>query len=445
MPKLRATTSVLLAGALVIAACGDDDDEDTTSDTTAAAAPTTTAGGAAEPATTTDGAAPTTGASALPEETGPADESLEPVVIGWMNIDDGVPSFPATTEGFVAGMEYATERLGGIDGRPIEVRTCSVGLDDASIQQCAQQFANDDAVTLVATGYVINAGGPHYPIFESAGMPVNLQTPLQQPDLTTDIGVSYFPGNPGISAGLPYFLATYQDAQSIAVVVSDNDAGRGAIQLIEQLGEVNPEMADVEITPVFVSDDEVDLTGPIRAAGADQADAFLPLVAASGCIQVANALDSLGIDVPVASTGLCAAQEVQDAVGEKIEGWFIGFSGTPPFLGPGVDDELDLFLEVYPEYGDEALQFGASASQGFGQALALWEVGNGIGADGISRDAWLEAMRTFEGPVFMGPREISCPGPVFPSVCGGQSRVYQYTADGFVDATDGEAIDPFAG
>jgi ABC-type branched-subunit amino acid transport system substrate-binding protein len=379
----------------------------------------------------------------VPEEVGPADDSLEPVVIGWMNTDEGTPSFPATTAGVEAAAAYINDKLGGFDGRPLEVRTCSTGLDDASIQACAQEFANDDDVSLVATGYVLNAGGPQYPIFDAVGMPVNIGVPLQAPDLSYENGVAYFPGNPGISAGLPFFLAKYQGAKKIAIVVSDNDAGRGAIQLVEAT-KSNPIMADVEITPVFVSDDEVDLTTPINAAGAADADGFVPLVAQAGCVQVANALDSLGLDVPVATTGLCAAKEVTDQVGDLTDGWFIGFSGVPVFSGPGVDPEVDLFLEQYPEYGPPDQQFRTSASQGWGHMLTLWAVAQEIGADNLTREGWSEGQKAYTGVVNLGPRSVECPGPAFPTVCGGASRVYELSGGAFTDATDGETIDPFA-
>jgi hypothetical protein len=73
-------------------------------------------------------------------------------------------------------------------------------------------------------------------------------------------------------------------------------------------------------------------------------------------------------------------------------------------------------------------------------AIALWEVGNEIGADRITRETWLEGMGGFTGPVFLGPREVSCPGRVFPSVCGKGSRVFQIVDGEFVDATDGQGV-----
>jgi branched-chain amino acid transport system substrate-binding protein len=434
----------------VLAACGSDDNGasgDTTAkpaDTTAKPADTT-----AKPADTTapgTTAAPSGGANAIPKESGPADSSKDPVVIGWMNNDEGLPSFPADTAGAQAVVKYINESLGGIGGRPVELDVCGVKVgDQASISGCAQKLVNNDKVNIVSTGFVIGSD-PLYPVFDAAGMPISIQVPLGAADLAAKTGFSHFPGNPGISAGLPAFLVDYKDAKSIAIVVSDNDAGKGAIELVKQVPTLKKN--NVEIKPVFVKDDETDYTVPIKAAGADTADAFLPLVAQSGCIQVAKALDQLGLkDKPVATTGLCADPSVTKEVAGGTDGWYIGFAGTPAFVGPGVDPEVDFYLEKYPTVGDPKDQFGAGASQSWGQLLALWEIGNKIGADKLSKETWLEGIKGFTGPVLLGAREVACPGPVFPSVCTSQSRVWQQSEGGakWTDATDGKYIDPFAG
>src|SRR5699024_9161963 len=104
---------------------------------------------------------------AIPEETGPADDSLEPIRIGMINMSDGTPSYPDVAVGADAGASYANAALGGIDGRPIEIVHCNVGADQASNQKCAQQFANDDDIGVVVHGYVFGAGFV-LPILEAA-------------------------------------------------------------------------------------------------------------------------------------------------------------------------------------------------------------------------------------------------------------------------------------
>lgn len=396
---------------------------------------------AGEAEETEDASTGAEGDSAVPEETGPADDSLEPVKIGWINNDDGPVSFPATTAGFETAIAYINDKLGGIDGHPVEGVLCSAALEQDSVRQCAQQMANDDSIDVVTSGYMV-VSEPVFPVLEQAGKPILVGNPLNVPDFTNpDTALAFMPGNPGISAGAPVYVVDHEDAEKVAIVVSNNDAGRSAMGLAEMVLEDDP----VEIASVFVNDDEADYTGPIQAAGAADADAFVPLVAQPGCIQVANAISTLGLDVPVGTTGLCGAPEVREAVGEKILGWTIGATGPlPQFAEPGTEPEADHYNEVFPEYGDEEMMYGPAATSGFSMALALWEIGNEIGYDALSPDTWFEGMKAFEGPVYLGPRTLAC-GSVeaFPGLCSTASRWFTITEDGLEDATGGVPVDPF--
>src|SRR5690606_818479 len=208
-------TSIRRAGAalimaLVVAACGDDDAS--SSDTTAAGGDevtTTVAGGEA-----VDDHDDTL---AIPTATGPADDSLEPVVIGMINMDEGTPSYPDVSIGVDAGVELINAELGGIHGRPVEIRHCNVGVDQATNQACAQQFANDKDVNLVIHGYVFGSSFI-FPILEAAELPVLLQTPLTAADFNATLAWGFQGGNAGGTAGTAGFAAKILDAQDIVVL-----------------------------------------------------------------------------------------------------------------------------------------------------------------------------------------------------------------------------------
>ena len=196
---------------------------DTTADS---AAPDTDAA----PADTTDGTtpadddgAPTDHSVAVPVPSGPADESLEPVVVGVINMDEGTPSYPDVSAGIDAAAALVNAELGGIQGRPVEIRHCNVGVDQASNQQCAQEFANDDSINVVIDGYVFGSGFV-LPILESTGLPVLLQTPLTPPDFEAALGWGFQGGNAGGTAGTAAYAAKFLDAENIVILGADNDA-----------------------------------------------------------------------------------------------------------------------------------------------------------------------------------------------------------------------------
>ncbi len=179
MGRRRQTTlmGVLVCAGLLVAACGDDDDggtaepaettaggeTETTAGSETTAGAETTAGEEEEPeatdaeATTPEGseAEPGGGAAggdegesargaeelraaleATADEPLAADDSLDPFVVGVVNIEgDPAGSFPEVTEGAEAAAQLINERLGGIGadveagtpGRPVELVVCRHG------------------------------------------------------------------------------------------------------------------------------------------------------------------------------------------------------------------------------------------------------------------------------------------------------------------------------
>src|SRR5947209_16894371 len=50
---------------------------------------------------------------------GKADPSLEPVVVGYVNQEGGVPAFPEATAGTEAAVAYGNNELGGVAGHKL--------------------------------------------------------------------------------------------------------------------------------------------------------------------------------------------------------------------------------------------------------------------------------------------------------------------------------------
>lgn len=422
-------TSIRRAGAalimaLVVAACGDDDAS--SSDTTAAGGDevtTTVAGGEA-----VDDHDDTL---AIPEAVGPADDSLEPVVIGMINMDEGTPSYPDVSAGVDAAAKLINAELGGIHGRPVEVRHCNVGVDQASNQKCAQEFANADDVNLVIHGYVFGSSFI-FPILEAAELPVLLQTPLTAADFNATLAWGFQGGNAGGTAGTAGFAAKILDAQDIVILGADNDATRAAVATIEAL----PAVQGRNVSATYISDSATDVTADVQASGAVEADAVLALVNAPQCVQVAQTLKDLGVQGTIISTATCAVPATLEAAPELFEGWHVVGSGLPPLLAEGASAELDYFRETFPKYGDEAKLQSFLALGGFGAMLAVWDIGNDL-PETLTRADWAEGLAGFTGPYFGGRNELSCPGPHFPAVCDNEVRVFELDDKGVMTQVQG--------
>ena len=428
MKVSRKLFAAAMALSLVAAACGDDDTETEAADTTATSE---SEGGASETEAATESETESGGGGAASGTA--ADPALEPVLIGWLNQDEGVPSFPGSTKGADVAVEYVNNQMGGIDGHPVELVKCSPGLDEASNQACAQEMANNADVHVVSSGFLIGSP-PVYPVLRAAGKPLLGGSPLNISDFTEKGAFFYSPGTPGIIGGMPEFVLNHLDGEKptkAAILHSDNDAGRAALPLIKP----ELEAAGIEVSVVSVPDDATDLVGPITAAGAADADVFFPLVSQPACIQVANALQNLGVDVTVVTTQLCADSAVRAAVNDGIQGWYVGGNGPSPKMGMGVDDDLDIYLTAFEEYGGSTEDASLSgATGGFSNIVVLAQLGTEIGFDNLSSEAWSEALASYDGAMFLGAPKIECPGPVLPNLCTTQYKMLEVSGDGFEPA-----------
>jgi branched-chain amino acid transport system substrate-binding protein len=423
-PTTVRRAAAVLALSLLVTACGSSDDDSSGSSGSGGDGPSSTV-------------APDTDTGSIPEPTGPADESLDPVKIGMINMDEGTPSYPDVSVGVDAAAELVNAELGGIQGRPVEVEHCNVGVDQASNQSCAQQFANDDDISLVVTGYVFGSAFV-YPILEAADVPVLIQTPLTQPDFEAANGWAFQGGNAGGTSGTAAYAAEYLDAESIVILGADNDALRAAVETIEGL----PAMEGVEVSTTYIPDTAADVTADVQASGAASADAVLALINAPQCVQVAQTLQDLAVEAPVISTATCAVPSTLDESPELFEGWTVVGSGLPPLLAEGSSAELDYFRETFPTYGPEDKLESFLAVGGFGALLAAWSIGNEL-PETLDRADWAEGLAGFTGPYFGGQDELSCPGEHFPAVCSNEVRAFVLDGEGVMSQVQ-DFFDPLA-
>ena len=124
-----------------------------------------------------------------------------------------------------------------------------------------------------------------------------------------------------------------------AVVYSDNPAGQAAYNLLTKpILEAN----GMAVTGVPIPDTAgpQDFASAIQAAGAADADVFIPLVTIQGCIGTYDALKQLGITTPVVTTGLCFGTPMTEHLaqtgegGDVPDGWYFGGYGYGYFI-PG--------------------------------------------------------------------------------------------------------------
>jgi branched-chain amino acid transport system substrate-binding protein len=366
---------------------------------------------------------------------GVADEAAEPIVVGFVTQDGGIPGWPETVPGAEAAVEYVNSELGGIGGRPLELRTCLVVSSEEEGQRCGQEMANDADVAAVVTGQMIvgnaslyNTVGNSKPVFG---------TPTTPADYNSANNFDYLgAGFTGLPA-MAIYAATTLGAENVAMVYADEPGGQAAANLVAQYMDEY----GVDLTKVPVATTSTDVIGSIVAARAQQADVFLAVVTAPLCIQIAKAQEQLSLDVPVVSTVLCTDQAVEEALGD-LPSWTFGVDTESPFI-PEASEEAAIFVDKLRQYGGADANVAGFAAHPFAKILTVAKLLNEIGPDAAGPEALFEAARDFTGPMWMGGPEISCGVvPDMQSICNTRARLYSYVGDGvWEDATDGQWID----
>ena len=379
----------------------------------------------------------------------------DPFVIGYVNQEGGTPGFPEATIGVDAAVWYINNHLGGIGGRPIELAKCIITKEEDG-QKCAQEMLANDQVSVVLAGAMLNGNAPL--LDGLAGKkPVFISNPLTTPEFLASDAFAFTPGAPGVVGGLTVFIAKYlgelegKEIKKVAVVYGDNPSGQVAFNVLtkpvfESLG--------IEVTGVAAADTAgaTEMASLIQAAGAQDADAFYPLVTVGSCIAVYDALATLEIETTVVTTGLCFGVPMQTHLQELgidanlPDGWYFGGYGYSYEI-PGNPD-IDAYIEAIFAYAategmDAAtLEYTGFGGPTFGTLMTIAQFANAGAADS---ESYRTAAKAFTGPGWgvVGPQK--CGGnPTFPSLCGFQVGIQQQQGSDYVsimDGFNGKAID----
>lgn len=481
---------LVLAGALVAGACSEPEDEDASAGSTAAAdeaePAATTAADSASSATapapsTPPSTAPSTAASdTLPADSGPdasdasdatteppvvddgsvvaahageqwflgevpasataADDSREPILLGMINQEDTpLGSFPEVRAAAEAAAAWVNAELGGVDGRPVEIRTCITSFDVEQSQSCALELRQQGVVAFVG-GVDVTSNGS-YPVIEQNGLAVVGGIPANLVEQRSPNAFFFSGGGAGAAAafmadaaerGAETVALAYGEFESFEVAARDYGAAVG-----ESLG------LTVELIPfsLFATD-----YLPVLTKAQDVgADAVIVLAADTACVPLMTTAVELGFEAQLYLTGACAAEAILDAAGDTAVGPLFNSEG-PVTDG---DTEGELYQEVVDRYATEPA--GGAGTVGFRGFMNLYALLLELGGEGVSSERLIELARDATDRRSFWGHPYTCDGeqvPGLPALCAPQQILFEIPAvgDDPIAATDWIATDElFAG
>jgi branched-chain amino acid transport system substrate-binding protein len=336
-------------------------------------------------------------------------------------MDTGAVAFPDASKAAMAAQDYINKELGGINGRPLQLKTCDMKNDEQASQACGQQFANEQDMPAALLTLAVNAG-PYYSALNAASKPILGGYGIAPADDAPKDAFFYYSG-----ANFYYTLADWiqqqGDIKQIAYFHGPDPASQGgADTLKKQLP------ADIKVNEQIIAPGTADLTPQVAAA--DTANADLVIGFAMPCGPLAQAFSDLGIQPKqVLSLTSCVNVEELKQKPELYKGWIIANPSKIPSADPSDPDSKQL-LASWDKYAGGG-PIGAFGEVGWGTVMNLYNVLKPLPADGLDSASILAAIKGFKGPVVVGSDTIACPGQdPTPATCANGLIFYDVTESG---------------
>jgi branched-chain amino acid transport system substrate-binding protein len=417
--------AVVAAALLAAAGCSSSSSSSSSSTTpapTASAAPASPP----SPASSTGGAGAqsvTNYVSYVGGTAGPANQSLPPVYIGYVNQQGGPTAVGLlATAGAQMAVKYANAQLGGVDGHPIQLVTCFIASAEEEGTTCAQKFLADKKIDVVDLGGVAIGVQSFYSTLNGA-LPVIDGVAATPIDTTQSNAVILFGDATHILPPFGTYARDVLHAKTAALVYPSDNAGIaiGAAAIKQGL-----EAAGVTVKAVGYSESTTDLTSVLTAAGAQTADMVIPYSDTAGCVNLAKSLTALGITDPkkIVSAPLCLNGQVIAGLGDWPH-WTYAIASS--LYGDPTDPGMAAYMAVAQKYSTPADAPDPWNIVNFGQLLTTIKFMNEVGYANLSPSAILAKAKAFTGPQALGAPSLACGKyPSAPAVCNDRIQLFEY-------------------
>lgn len=361
-----------------------------------------------------------------------ADPAKRPIAIGWVNDDGTANGAPEATRAAQAAVDYVNTALGGIGGRPLVLKTCTMAGAEEAGRRCGQQLLGDPSVAGIAFGNVV-VGDQSFNAVVAGKKPVLVGVAIGPSVSTAKNTYVVFGDLTHVFGPWGSYARDVLHARTAALLYTNTAGDKVSAAAIRK----GLETAGLLVKAVALDPEATDMLGPITAGGGGAADVIVPVSSGQGCVRIAKALAKLGSDKPVVATPICLSPDVAQGLGGDLPRWVYGVAQTLPTDASAPDAKA---------YRDASSGVGlAPADQGKVWAGVSWslvltyaKVMNAAGPERITPGAVAAQLAAFHGPVVMGAPEVTCGKyEEAPAVCNDQARFYLYRGKGSFEGQTG--------
>lgn len=324
----------------------------------------------------------------------------DPIVFYDITDATGLGAVSAAISQFTVGEKAAQDYLndqGGIDGRPILIKTCDSKADPAATTACAQKAVQDKAVAKL--GLSVAWGENGFPVLKKAGIP-SLNPPVNPQDMKDGEDSFVMAGSSEYEAQVQY-VAEDLKAKTIVVFTDENPSGQDHFNRVEAY--VKTKGYDIKVTPVYLPGGTADPTPFVAKAVQLKPDAVLTNQSGAQAVSAYTAFSQQGYpaDKIFGQGGGADYESFFDKVDGKISN---GATFSYAFTSPdSLDDpEVKIYRDAMKKYAgkDGKSEF---YQWGFSNVITLAEIAKKTGVDSFdaaSLKKFLTDVKDF--PTFMG-------------------------------------------
>jgi branched-chain amino acid transport system substrate-binding protein len=350
------------------------------------------------------------------------------VTIGWVNMQGGPPSqtFPEATRAAQATVKMINTELGGVHGHPVQLSTCFIATSEAQGTTCGQQMANNKNVQAIVEGIVAIGNASMYGVLNGS--------------IPTLIGVSADPADDtaknafelegsGTSATVafgPFLRKQFPSAKTIAIAYQNLPGAVPISQAIQKSAQKN----GFTVTMIPYSSTATDLIS--QATQMEQADIAIPDCGFVDCPLMAKAMKQVSGTKPALSVPLWTALPGVAYPGGDLPQWIAG-EATANLADTSAADVAAYFQKI-EQYGlSQKDAFSPFSGVAFGSLLLADKIMNEIPSGQLTPSAFTAKLKTYTGPIPLGPTAIDCTGtlyPADPNSCSDYDQFYKYNGHG---------------
>jgi branched-chain amino acid transport system substrate-binding protein len=429
--RIVAIAAVLAVGG--VAACSSSSSSSSSTTTPATSAPATSASATATPSSAGTSTASAYSGSVTNYQSyvgasGAANSSLAPVTLGWVEEQNGPPneSFPQATAAAEATVKFINSALGGVHGHPVKLSQCYIAAVEAQGTTCGDQMVNTKGVEAIVEGIDAVGNASMYGVVNGT-IPTLVGVSADSAD-NTGKNVFELEGS-GTSATVafgPFLRSQFPSDKTVAIAYQNIP---GAAPISEAI-EASAKASGFSVTMIPYSATASDLTP--QATQLEEAQIQVPDCGFVDCPEIAKAMNEIGDTKPAISVPLFNSLPPTAYSTGDLPHWIVGEATAN--LETQADPGVAAYYKTIESYGLSAADTAnAFSGVAFGSLLFAVKMMDQIPYASLTPAAVTAKIKSYIGPLPLGPTAINCTGNLYPAdtnVCSDYDQFYQYEGKG---------------